>query len=110
MSSKLRQRVLDSQPGLRASHDANMAKRNLAMALRSLRIAAGLTQEQLGERAGISQSHLSRIEAATGPMPTNDTIARYAAACDAKPRLEFVPKDQPDNMADNSYISVAMLA
>lgn len=47
--------------------------------LRSLRLARGLTQTQLGERLGVSQKRIARIEAA--PEVTSfDQIARIVTA------------------------------
>lgn len=84
--------LLDADPELRASFEANTEKRDLALALRSLRRWAGLTQAEVAERSGLSQSHISKIEAATGPMPTTETLHRYAAACDAKVQIGFLAR------------------
>lgn len=47
--------------------------------IRQYRKEAGLTQEQLGERAGIPQSHVSKLETG-GHSPSNKTLQRIADA------------------------------
>jgi predicted ATPase/transcriptional regulator with XRE-family HTH domain len=48
--------------------------------LRSHRHAAGLTQEDLAERAGISPRSVSGLECGDGVAPRRDTVARLARA------------------------------
>ena len=48
--------------------------------LKRFRLAAGLTQEQLAERAGLSVRGLSDIERGLKPRPHRDTIALLADA------------------------------
>ncbi|MCR9112545.1 MAG: helix-turn-helix domain-containing protein [Rhodobacteraceae bacterium] len=110
MTRSIKDRLLDKDPDLRAAYDANAPKRELALALRALRKSVGLSQVELAERAGFTQPHVSKIEAASGPMPTTAVIQRYAAACNAKTRIEFVPADQCADERDNDYIAMAMLA
>lgn len=78
-------------PEFRRAYDANRPKRELALTLRALRKAQGLTQAELAARAGLSQSHVSKLEAATGPMPEMETVRRYAGACGMAVQLDFVP-------------------
>jgi DNA-binding XRE family transcriptional regulator len=84
--------LLAEDEGLRASFEGHSDKRTLALALRSLRRWAGLTQADLAGRSGLSQSHVSKIESATGPMPSTETLHRYAAACDARVRIDFLTR------------------
>ena len=57
-------------------------RRDLGAALRRLRVAAGLSGEQIAERAGISQSRVSRIELGqqSVPVAVAETWARAAGA------------------------------
>lgn len=84
--------LLAEDEALRNSFEAHSDKRTLALALRSLRRWAGLTQSDLAGRSGLSQSHISKIESATGPMPSTETLHRYAAACDARVRIDFLTR------------------
>jgi transcriptional regulator with XRE-family HTH domain len=50
--------------------------------LQTLRVSARLTQTQLAELAGTTQSEVSRIERAAGPRaPELATLVRFARAC-----------------------------
>ena len=59
---------------------------NLGEALYTARIAAGLTQEQLSHRTGITQAALSRYENDLR-FPDNDTLEQLASAVGVTPRL-----------------------
>lgn len=48
--------------------------------IREARLRAGLTQRQLAERAGTTQSSIARWETG-GVAPPLETLARLAAAC-----------------------------
>lgn len=51
--------------------------------LRTLRLARGLTQPALAEKAGIEQSYLSKLENGRS-QPSEDVLARLAQALDVK--------------------------
>jgi transcriptional regulator with XRE-family HTH domain len=52
--------------------------------LRELRRAAGLSQEQLAQRASLTQTHVSRLERDIS-APHYSTIFRLARALDVEP-------------------------
>lgn len=106
--NRLQEKMLDVIPGLRESLDANAAKRNLALALRAVRKRAGLTQEDLAVKMGVSQAAISKLEAPTGSMPMTDTIHRYAAACGVVAVIGF---HLPSGAAsfDENEIAAAMI-
>jgi transcriptional regulator with XRE-family HTH domain/tetratricopeptide (TPR) repeat protein len=54
--------------------------------LRRYRVAAGLTQEELAARAGISQRNLGDLERGVGHSPRKDTIALLAGALALSPQ------------------------
>jgi transcriptional regulator with XRE-family HTH domain len=56
---------------------------------------ASLTQRELAERVGTSQSAIARLEQGQA-NPTIETLMRCAAATGHALRLEFVPVDPPD--------------
>ncbi len=56
----------------------------LGQALRSLRLAAGLSQEQLGLESGVQRNFISLIETGQN-QPTITTIFKLAAALNVKP-------------------------
>ncbi|MGC1496492.1 MAG: helix-turn-helix transcriptional regulator [Sulfitobacter sp.] len=77
----LRTKLLAEDKELRSSYQENTPKRNIALALRALRKQAKLTQQQVAERSGLTQSRVSKMEAPSGPMPTTDSLNKYADVC-----------------------------
>jgi transcriptional regulator with XRE-family HTH domain len=59
-----------------------MTHRRLGAVVRRLRKQRDLTQEQLAARAGLTQGHLSRLEAGERPNPGAVTLKRLARALD----------------------------
>jgi len=64
--------------------DKQKLLQTVAARLRTLRKAAGLTQEQLAEAAGVGPEHLSKIETARR-FPSLETLIRLASALSAEP-------------------------
>lgn len=62
--------------------------------IRAARTAAGLTQEQLSERSGLPQSHISKIENRVH-SPTSQTLTKIAKALGVSPKL-FDPSMDDD--------------
>ena len=62
--------------------DARVARASLAIRLRTLREAAGMTQVQLAKAASLTQSQLSRLE--QNPNLQLRTLDRYARAAGAR--------------------------
>lgn len=87
--NELRERYSDEE---RAHLDAEMRRFDLAGQLLSLRLDAGVTQQQLAERSGISQADVSRYERGLG-NPTRATIDALAVALGA--HLELVRDSEP---------------
>ena len=61
--------------------------------LRSMRQASGLTQAQLGERIGVTQKRIARIEAAP-EVTAFDQIARMVTAMGYRLVIDEPPKHQ----------------
>lgn len=79
-------------PKALAEHAAFGAFHRLAREVYDLRKARGLTQRQLGAKAGIQQAEISRIEAGNS-NPTLSTIAALAQALGAE--LSLSPARSP---------------
>ena len=62
---------------------------------KSKREALGLTLADMKERTGIEKGNLSRLENATNPNPTIDTLVRYADAVGKELVIELVDKGAP---------------
>lgn len=77
IQDKLRQARLD----LVERQAKNARKRAIAVRLRALRDTRGLTQAEVAEAAGMTQSMIARLEALSGPVPSLESIDRYVDAC-----------------------------
>ena len=74
-----RERMLND-PVLRALYEEEAAKKELWLQLAEARQAAGLTQADLAERLGVTQSQVARIEKRGYDAYTLTTLRRYVAA------------------------------
>ena len=59
-------------------------RKNTGLAIKQRRKELGMTQEDLSEKTGIPQSHLSKLESGLH-SPTNETIERIAKALNTQP-------------------------
>ncbi len=62
----------------------------IAHALISARVGAGLTQEEVAEKMGTSQSVVARLESGRS-LPSVKSLIRYAKATGTRPVIELVP-------------------
>jgi DNA-binding XRE family transcriptional regulator len=63
-------------------------------ALLAARRRAGMTQEQVAAKMGVSQPSLARVEASLGShrhSPSLEMLRKYAAAVDCKLEIRLVP-------------------
>ena len=76
----------------RAEYDALATEFETARELIAARSRAGLTQEEVAQRMGTTQSTIARLESGKRP-PSLRTVQRYAAAVGARAvvRIERVP-------------------
>lgn len=81
MTQDFIERRLQRRPGLRARFDAEAHKREITAMLRRMRRSAGLTQQQVAERAGWKQPFVAKLESFDGGVPDEATQARFAQAC-----------------------------
>lgn len=91
------ERMRAANPEGAALLDAHPEKQRIAMALRGMRASRRLTQKELRDRSGLSLRVISRMEAATGRLPSLLAIKRFADACGTAVALEFVYPDQAGN-------------
>ena len=71
----------------------------LGQLIYGLRVAAGLSQRELAERMGTTQSVISRLEEGGGVRNRIDTLARMATALGRHLVLSF-PAEIPDQLED----------
>ena len=72
---------------------------DLGQLIYDLRTEAGLSQRELAERMGTTQSVISRLEEGGGAKNRIDTLARVARALDRHLVLSF-PSEVPDTLTD----------
>ena len=81
-----------ADPSTRAAYDAQADEFAMARELIAARTQAGLTQADVAERMGTTQSTVARLEGGKRP-PSLRTVQRYAQAvgCRAVVRIERAP-------------------
>ncbi len=81
---KIREQIELEKPELMARGRAVKAKharlREAVGELKAARLALGLSLADVGQRVGMEKGNLSRLENASNPNPTIDTLTRYAEA------------------------------
>ena len=75
-------------PAYRQAYEAQRQEFDLASQLISARVRAGLTQEQLAQRMGTTQSAIARLEGG-GRVPSVKTLERFAQATGTRLVLRF---------------------
>ncbi len=78
-----------SDPEVREAYDAMTGEFALARELIAARVRAGLTQAELAERMGTTQSAVARIESGRS-LPSMKTLLRYAKATGSRPLVKLV--------------------
>lgn len=89
--AKLKERLL-TNPDVKSEYDRLGPVYALVGAMVEARHEAGLTQEQIAERMGTTQSVVARLENAHH-MPSFDLVTRYASALGRRVRLDLVPAE-----------------
>ena len=83
-------------PGYRRAFLRNVRQINLAMLVREMREAANLSQKQLAERAGTTQSAIARLEDAEYMGHSLKTLETIAIACGVSLRIHARKKPDLD--------------
>ena len=93
MSSDLQELIEESMqdPEFKKEYEALEPEREITRVILDARIRAGLTQNELAAKTGISQADISRLEHGTR-NPSIELLKRLADALDSTLRIEFVPK------------------
>jgi len=83
------ERIL-KDPEVRVLYEEEHAKTEIANAVRSARLKAGLTQLELAKKIGSVQSVVARLESGSDKRtPSLPLLARIAAACGAEFEFGF---------------------
>jgi len=103
MNWKEHKKRLINEPGFGKEYDALEPEYKLAATLIRLRLAKGLTQEDLAKLLNTKQESIARLEGG-GSLPSLSTIKRLAFALDAELEINLRPK-HPLGEADLLTIS-----
>lgn len=101
MSRKLKSAtdILDNlygdDPGYRADLAREKGRLRAAQVIHDARTRAGLTQAELAERVGTTQSVVARLENAAYEGHTLRMLGRIAAALGQRVEVTFVPAESP---------------
>ena len=91
MNWKEHKKRLLKDPEFRAEYEALEPEYKLASALIRLRLAKGLTQEQLAKFLNTKQESIARLESGDS-LPSLSTVKRVAEALDADVEIIVKPK------------------
>jgi len=84
------------EPGFKVGYDASHEKFTSASVLIEARTRAKLSQQQLAERMGTSQSTFARLESGSS-KPSFTTLERIAKATETRVQISLEPTTQPRN-------------
>ena len=82
------------EPSFREGYDALEEEFSMASLLIAARIRANLTQAELAEKMGTSQSTIARLEGGTA-KPSLSTLRRLAQATGMRLKISLEPKPRP---------------
>lgn len=95
MNWKEHKKKLLKDPEFRKEYEALEPEYRLASALIRLRLAKGLTQEQLAKLLNTKQESIARLESG-GSLPSLSTVKKVANALDAELEINLRPKHKSD--------------
>lgn len=75
--------------GVRAAYDALADEFDLSRELIAARVRAGLTQAEVAERMGTTQSVVARLESGA-QMPSVNTLLKFAKATRSRPIIKLL--------------------
>ncbi len=87
-SVKATRKQILADPEVRAAYDALRDEFNLAHELIAARVRAGLTQAQLADKMGTTQSVIARLESGAR-LPSVKTLLRFAKATHSRPIIKL---------------------
>ena len=95
MNWKEHKKRLLEDPEFKKEYEALEPEYKLASALIRLRLAKGLTQEQLAKLLNTKQESIARLESG-GSLPSLSTVKKVANALDAELEINLRPKPQSE--------------
>ena len=92
--TKYRDEELKRDSQLKAEYDAMAPEYDIIQAMIDAKKSQNITQKELSERTGITQTDISRIENGTR-NPSLEMVKRLARGMGMVLKLEFVPEAKP---------------
>ncbi len=89
----LHRRYIEGKPEMLALLEEERANAEIAQIIYDLRQGAGLTQQELADLIGTSQTVINRLEDSDYDGHTLAMLRRIAAALNLKVRIELVPME-----------------
>ena len=89
---KVKEQVMKN-PEVLAHYEALKERYALIEGFIAVRTAAGLTQKEIAERMGTTQSVIARMEGGK-VSPSVDTLSKYAHAVGVRPVISFEPLEE----------------
>jgi transcriptional regulator with XRE-family HTH domain len=83
-------------PAYKAAYESLSTEFELAQKLIEVRVKSGMSQEELAQRMGTSQSAIARLESGSA-MPSMRTLTKLALATDCEMRIDFKPRAKSAN-------------
>jgi transcriptional regulator with XRE-family HTH domain len=99
-----RERLKLARPDVVARQEQNSRKSAIALQLRMLRDARGMTQADVAQATGMTTQRIAQIESLVGPIPDIEDLQLYVDICDGDIDVVISPddNDQPTDKPDNS--------
>ena len=95
MNWKEHKKKLLRDPEFRKEYEALEPEYRLASSLIRLRLARGLTQEELARLLDTKQESIARLESGNS-LPSLSTVKKVAEALDAELEINLRPKHKPE--------------
>lgn len=84
----------------KAAYGSLSTEFELAQKLIEVRVKSGMSQGELAQKMGTSQSAIARLESGSA-MPSMRTLSKLALATDCEMRIDFKPRMKPGNSRTN---------
>jgi transcriptional regulator with XRE-family HTH domain len=97
-----RERMDLARPDVVERRKRNSRKSAVALQLRVLRDAQGMTQGDVAQATGMTIQRIERMESLVGPIPNIVDLERFASACDGKIDVVISPNEIDENTDESN--------
>jgi hypothetical protein len=95
-TKSFREQMKISRPDVVERQSQNVRKSAIALQLRILRDAKGMTETEVSDATGMTEHWIAQLEALTGPLPSIEDLERFASACDGKVDVFISPNENDE--------------